>query len=368
MHFTLFHRDIHTKARAGSLVLAHGEVQTPVFMPVGTQAAVKGITMRDLKALGTQIMLGNTYHLFLRPGCDVIEKAGGLHNFIGWQDPILTDSGGYQVYSLANLRQVNNDGVTFRSHIDGTEFALTPEKVITTQETFGVDIMMQLDECPPTNAAKTQIATAVDRTVLWAQRSLAAWSKPETLLFGIVQGGLHADLRQRSAEELIKLDLPGYALGGFSVGEKIQDAYPVIASTAALLPEDRVRYLMGVGFPEDMVLAVGLGIDMFDCVLPTRCARTGMCFFSEGRLRIKNSCYRDDFTPIDPACRCYTCSNFSRAYIRHLFMAREITATILMTIHNIFYYLKLCRDIRKAILKNAFKQFQDDFFASLKYC
>jgi queuine tRNA-ribosyltransferase len=367
MHFTIDHRDINTKARTGKLSLPHGDVQTPVFIPVGTQAAVKSLTSRDLEDLGTQMILGNTYHLFLRPGCEVIEKAGGLHSFIGWPKPILTDSGGYQVYSLADLRKVNNDGVHFRSHIDGMEFSFTPEKVVAIQEALGVDIMMQLDECPSTNSNKTQIETAVNRTFHWAQRSLAAWSRSESLLFGIVQGGLHTDLRQQSVEKIIELNLPGYALGGFSVGEEMKDAYPVIKLTATFMPEDRPRYLMGVGFPEDIVTAVGFGIDMFDCVLPTRCARTGLCFFSEGRLRIKNACHKDDLTPIDPLCQCYTCKHFSRAYIRHLFLAKEITATILMTIHNIHYYLRLCQDIREAIQQDKFQQFYENFFASLRY-
>ncbi len=367
MKFSCDHTNLNTRARAGTLRLPHGDVQTPVFMPVGTQAAVKALTPRELDDVGAQIILGNTYHLFLRPGCDIIQKAHGLHGFMGWQKPILTDSGGYQVYSLAELRKVTDDGVVFKSHIDGTTFTFTPESVIKIQEELGVDIMMQLDECPATHATKQQIARAVDRTSLWAQRSGDAWSHRATSLFGIVQGGLHSDLRQQSAEALIALDLPGYALGGFSVGEDMQDAYPVIAQVADMLPHDKPRYLMGVGFPEDIVRSVGFGLDMFDCVLPTRCARTGMCFFSEGRLRIKNTCHRDAIEPIDPQCSCYTCRNFSRAYLRHLFMANEITAIVLMTIHNIYYYLDLCSRMREAIMKDTFQQFSDTFFASLKY-
>lgn len=365
MQFILEHKDAETKARAGKLSLAHGNVQTPVFMPVGTQGAVKGMTPRELQDLNTEIILGNTYHLFLRPGSDIIRKAGGLHRFIGWDRPILTDSGGYQVYSLADLRKLTDDGVAFRSHVDGSAFTFTPENVIEIQESFGVDIMMQLDECPPSGAAKTKIAEAVNRSILWAKRSADKWSCRDTGLFAIVQGGLHPDLRQKSAEALIDIGLPGYALGGFSVGEEMANACPVIDHTANLLPEDKPRYLMGVGFPEDIVRAVGFGIDMFDCVLPTRCARTGMCFYPRGRLRIKNATYRDDTAPIDPACTCYTCRNFSRAYLRHLFMANEITAVVLMTIHNLHFYLDLCRRMREAILNNRFDAFHQNFFANL---
>jgi len=364
MNFTLEHKDLSTKARAGKLSLAHGDVQTPVFMPVGTQGAVKGMTSRGLEDLNTQIILGNTYHLFLRPGCEIIKKAGGLHKFIGWNKPILTDSGGFQVYSLADLRKLNDDGVVFRSHVDGTSFTFTPESVIETQEGFGVDIMMQLDECPPSGATKNNIEEAVDRSILWAKRSADKWSSSTSNLFAIVQGGLHDDLRQKSAEALIDIDLPGYALGGFSVGEEMEKAYPVIEKSADLLPQSKPRYLMGVGFPEDIVKAVSSGIDMFDCVLPTRCARTGMCFYSEGRLRIKNARYKDDMTPIDPGCTCYTCQNFSRSYLRHLFMANEITAVILMTIHNLHFYLNLCTKMREAILNDKFKDFYDSFFDS----
>lgn len=367
MQFVLQHQDSETKARAGELSLAHGKVQTPVFMPVGTQGAVKGMTPRGLDDLKTEIILGNTYHLFLRPGCDIIKKAGGLHRFIGWDRPILTDSGGYQVYSLADLRKLTDDGVVFRSHVDGTAFTFTPENVIDIQEGFGVDIMMQLDECPPSGASKAKIEEAVDRSVLWAKRSADQWSCQTSNLFAIVQGGLHPDLRQKSAEALMDIDLPGYALGGFSVGEEMEKAYPVIDHTANLLPKDKPRYLMGVGFPEDIVRAVRSGIDMFDCVLPTRCARTGLCFFSKGRLRIKNATYKEDMAPIDPACTCYTCMNFSRAYLRHLFMANEITAVVLMTIHNIHFYLDLCRKMRTAILDNRFNKFYQDFFDQLIY-
>jgi queuine tRNA-ribosyltransferase len=365
MRFTVEHSDANSEARAGMLSLPHGDVPTPVFMPVGTQGTVKAMTMRDIEDTDAPIILNNTYHLFLRPGLELLEKAGGLHRFIGWQRPILTDSGGFQVYSLADLRKLTDEAVTFKSHIDGSVFTFTPESVVKLQEGFGVDIMMQLDECPPATADKEHISRAVNRSLLWAERSRDAWSSPQSSLFGIVQGGLHADLRLQSAEGLIKLDLPGYALGGFSVGEVMTDAYPVIEKTALALPREKPRYLMGVGTPEDIVRAVGYGVDMFDCVLPTRCARNGLCFCSQGKLRIKNACYTDDFTPLDAACSCYACRNFTRSYIRHLYMAREITALILMTIHNITYYLDLCCRLRQAILQDGYRRFCEEFFSGL---
>ncbi|MBM4310641.1 MAG: tRNA guanosine(34) transglycosylase Tgt [Deltaproteobacteria bacterium] len=362
MRFSL--DDTDGRARAATLELPHGTLTTPVFMPVGTQGTVKAMTTALLEDTGAQIILGNTYHLFLRPGADIIARAGGLHRFSAWQRPILTDSGGYQVYSLAKLRTLNDSGVTFQSHIDGSMVEFTPEKVVAFQELLGVDIMMQLDECPPTTANRDQITAAVQRSLLWAERSREAWQRRESALFGIVQGGLHEDLRAASAAGLIALDLPGYALGGFSVGEDMQHSYPAIAASAALLPPDKPRYLMGIGFPEDIVRAVGFGLDMFDCVLPTRCARNGLCFYSEGRLRIKNACYRDDMRPIDPQCACYACRTVSRAYLRHLFLADEISALVLMTIHNLHYYLELCRCMRAAIMAGRFREFQDSFLAS----
>lgn len=363
MRFSLDHTD--GAARAATLELPHGTVTTPAFMPVGTQGTVKSMTSGLLEDIGAQIILANTYHLFLRPGADIIGRAGGLHRFSAWPRPILTDSGGYQVYSLAKLRTLNDGGVTFQSHIDGATVHFTPEKVVAFQELLGVDIMMQLDECPPATAGRGHIESAVQRSLLWAERSRQAWSRKDCSLFGIVQGGLHEDLRRASAAGLTALDLPGYALGGFSVGEDMQLSYPVIASSAALLPPDKPRYLMGIGFPENIVRAVGFGLDMFDCVLPTRCARNGLCFLSGGRLRIKNACYRDDMRPIDPRCECYACRTVSRAYLRHLFLAGEISACVLMTIHNLQYYLELCRGMRAAIMAGSFRKFQDDFFSSL---
>jgi len=364
MHFVVEHTSSSTSARAGRLVVQHGEVLTPVFMPVGTQGTVKALTVRDIEAAGADMILCNTYHLFLRPGCDIISAAGGLHRFSGWHRPILTDSGGYQIFSLAALRKLSDAGAVFQSHLDGAIVTFTPEQVVAIQEGFGVDIMMQLDECPPATAPKSAVAAAVARSLGWARRSVAAWSRKETALFGIVQGGLHLDLRTQSAQELAALELPGYGLGGFSVGEEMEQAYPVIQQTAQLLPPDRPRYLMGIGFPEDIVRAVGFGIDMFDCVLPTRCARNGMCFTSRGRVKIRNACYKQDFQPLDPACSCYTCRTSSRAYLRHLFMAQEITALVLMTLHNVSYYITLCRRIRQAILEDRFDVFCQDFFST----
>ena len=361
MRFVVEHTIPTGQARTGRLFLQHGEVLTPVFMPVGTQGTVKTLTMRDIEEAGAQMILCNTYHLFLRPGYDCIAAAGGLHRFIGWHRPILTDSGGYQIFSLAALRSVTDEAAVFQSHLDGATITFTPEKVIAIQEGFGVDIMMQLDECPAAHAPKSVVAEAVQRSLLWARRSISSWSRTETALFGIVQGGLHKDLREHSARSLAELKLPGYALGGFSVGETMEQAFPVIEQTAALLPPDKPRYLMGVGFPEDIVTAVGLGIDMFDCVLPTRCARNGMCFTTQGRLKLRNACYKNDQRPLDPSCSCYTCQTYSRAYLRHLFMADEITALSLMTLHNVSFYISLCRRIREAILANQFSQFAKTF-------
>lgn len=361
MLFTVEHTDRSCSARAGRLVVQHGEVLTPVFMPVGTQGTVKALTVRDILETGAQIILCNTYHLFLRPGCDCIAAAGGLHHFCGWHQPILTDSGGYQIFSLAALRKVSDEGAVFQSHIDGSTVTFTPEQVVAVQEAFGVDIMMQLDECPPAHASKGAVAEATARSLLWARRSRDAWSRKETALFGIVQGGLHLDLRTQSARSLAELEFPGYALGGFSVGETMAQAFPVIEKTASLLPQEKPRYLMGIGFPEDIVTAVGLGIDMFDCVLPTRCARNGMCFTGQGRLKLRNACYKHDWRPLDPSCSCYACRTYSRAYLRHLFMAGEITALIMMTLHNVSFYITLCRRIREAICEDRFPQFSAAF-------
>ncbi len=334
---------------------AHGEVSTPVFMPVGTQGAVKALQQRELTAADAQIILSNTYHLYLRPGDDILYDAGGLHSFISWDRAILTDSGGYQVFSLSDLRKINDHGVEFRSHIDGTSHTFTPENVIRMQRVIGSDVMMQLDECIASNVDMSEVAAAMKRTVLWAERSIVALEehKPlygfEQMLFGIVQGGVYEELRHECVEKLIAMPFHGFAIGGLAVGEPIDDMYRITEYTARMLPEDKPRYLMGVGTPENMLRAIASGIDMFDCVLPTRNARNGMLFTSAGSLNIRNAKYKTDRQPVDGACECYTCLNFSRRYIRHLFVAGEILGLQLTTLHNITFYLRLMKEAREAI-------------------
>ncbi|MFO7156829.1 MAG: tRNA guanosine(34) transglycosylase Tgt [Pseudomonadota bacterium] len=348
--FELLQKDLGSRARRGRLTLPHGTVETPVFMPVGTAATVKAIAPDDLERIGAQIVLGNTYHLFLRPGHERIRALGGLHRFMAWERPILTDSGGFQVYSLASARKIDEDGVTFRSHIDGSLRRLTPEISIEVQQALGSDIIMAFDECPPAQSSRAYHEESLERTTRWALRSKEAWnSEGGSYLFGIVQGGLFADLRRRHAEELAALDLPGYALGGYSVGEPIPAMYESISISAPLLPEEKPRYLMGVGTPEDLVTCVGLGIDMFDCVLPTRTARNARLYTSEGVLNIRNARFADDPNPVDPNCRCYTCRTFSRAYLRHLFQAQEILAARLATLHNLTFYCDLMAEVRRQI-------------------
>jgi queuine tRNA-ribosyltransferase len=355
-------------ARTGILTTGHGDVETPAFMPVGTQATVKSLSPDDLRAAGTQIILANTYHLHLRPGEALIKEAGGIHRFMSWPGPILTDSGGYQVFSLADLRKISFDGVSFRSHIDGSSRHLTPESVIDIQLDIGSDIMMVLDHCAEYPCSRETAAEAVARTTQWAERSLAPYGPRvtrdgyERVIFAIVQGSVFEDLRERSARELTSLDFPGYAIGGLSVGESKKDLYGVAAFTAKLLPEDKPRYLMGVGFPEDLVEAVARGIDMFDCVMPTRNARNGTVFTSRGRVILKNSSNRDDFGPLDPDCDCYTCRNYSRAYLRHLFMAGEMLGPRLATVHSIRFYLHLMEEMRQVIKEDLFSQWRKEFY------
>jgi len=348
--FELLQRDPGSKARRGRLTLPHGTVETPVFMPVGTAATVKAIAPDDLERIGAQIVLGNTYHLFLRPGHERIRRLGGLHRFMAWDRPILTDSGGFQVYSLSASRKIEEEGVTFRSHIDGSLKKLTPEISIEVQQALGADVIMAFDECPPAQSSRAYHEQSMARTTRWTLRSKAAWD-PESgsNLFGIVQGGLFADLRKRHAEELAALDLPGYALGGYSVGEPIPDMYESVSLSAPLLPEEKPRYLMGVGTPEDLVTCVGLGIDMFDCVLPTRTARNARLYTSEGVLHLRNARFADDPEPLDPNCRCYTCENFSRAYLRHLYLAKEILASRLASLHNLTFFCDLMAEARRQI-------------------
>lgn len=337
-------------ARLGRLYTPHGVVDTPVFMPVGTQGTVKAMTPEELRALGAQMILGNTYHLYLRPGETIIREAGGLHQFIHWDGPILTDSGGYQVFSLAPLRRLTAEGVIFRSHLDGSEHLFTPEKVVTLQEALGSDIAMVLDECPPYPASRAEVAAAVARTTAWAARSLAAQTAAQAL-FGIVQGGVYRDLREQSARELVALDFPGYAIGGLSVGEPKELMYQVLDWTVPLLPPEKPRYLMGVGHPDDIIEAVARGVDMFDCVLPTRLGRHGGALTPFGRLNIRNACYARDFGPLVPGCDCYACRNYSRAYLHHLVRAGEILGLRLLTTHNLHFLLKLTTEIRAAIAR-----------------
>ena len=318
-------------------------------MPVGTQATVKAVGQDDLCALGVEILLGNTYHLMLRPGGELVGALGGLHRFMAWERAILTDSGGFQVYSLAQNRRITEEGASFQSHLDGSRWLLTPERSIEIQETLGADIIMAFDECPPSKAERPYLEESLARTTRWLQRCATAWSRGRSALFGIVQGGLDLELRRRHVAEVCAVELPGYALGGYSVGERPEEMHASVAEVAPLLPEDRPRYLMGVGTPVDLVTAVAAGVDMFDCVLPTRCARNGLLFTTQGRLNLRNRAHARDERPPDPACSCYTCRTHSRAYLRHLFAADELLALRLATLHNLHHYLELMRGARRAI-------------------
>jgi queuine tRNA-ribosyltransferase len=370
--FQISHRD--GRARRGRLTLAHGEVETPAFMPVGTRGAVKAVLNDSLETLGAEIILGNTYHLHLRPGDDLIARHGGLHKFMGWPRPILTDSGGYQVFSLAKMCRMSEEGARFQSHLDGTEYMLTPEKAADIQAQLGSDIAMVLDECPPWPAAEPAVRAAVERTARWARRARARHlsikdraaegvlaTNPGQAQFGIVQGGTFQNLRRESADRTIEGGFEGYAIGGLSVGEPNQAMYDVVDATAPVLPDDQPRYLMGVGMPDDLVEAVYRGIDMFDCVLPTRNARNGQLFVKTGVINIKNARYAEDDGPLDPECGCPVCGRYSRAYLRHLFMAGEITSAALNTLHNLHFYLDTMRRIREAIVFGTFGSFRQDF-------
>jgi len=353
------------KARAGSFHTPHGVIETPIFMPVGTQATVKAVTPAQLDEIGVQILLANTYHLFIRPGADLVAELGGLHAFMNWQKPILTDSGGFQVFSLGDLRKVTDEGVMFKSHLDGSKIFFTPELAIQVQEKLGADIIMTFDECPePTDRKLNE--SAIKRTSQWAQRCLRAKNRPDQALFGIVQGGVFSDLRKESAKFITSLDLPGYAMGGLSVGESKQQTYEILDMVDILLPQEKPRYLMGVGTPEDIIEGVRRGIDMFDCVLPTRLARHQTALTMNGRLNLMNAKHARDASPIDAECPCYTCRNFSRGYLRHLIMAKEILASTLLSIHNIFTLVELTRKLREAILQNHFEQRAQQFIYQLK--
>ena len=364
--FTQHQRSSQCDARRGEVATKHGMVQTPVFMPVGTQASVKAVTVENLVDIGAQIILGNTYHLFIRPGHALIERFGGLHGFMNWDRPILTDSGGFQIFSLKELATITEEGATFRSHLDGSKKFLSPEDAVKVQESLGSDIMMCLDTCIPYPADRSQTVESTALTGRWARRCREAHRKKEQLLFGITQGGMYPELRKESAETLIEIGFDGYAIGGLSVGESKQQMHDMTEATVAHLPDEQPVYLMGVGTPEDLVEGVWRGVDMFDCVMPTRNARNGTLFTSSGKVVIKNSRHREDQAPVDKHCGCYTCRNYSRAYLRHLFVSREILAYHLNTIHNLYYYLNLMQEIREAIEKDSFASFRNDFYGRLE--
>ncbi|MEA3339967.1 MAG: tRNA guanosine(34) transglycosylase Tgt [Chloroflexota bacterium] len=349
------------RARAGLLHTPHGQVPTPVFMPVGTQATVKAVSPRDLHDLGATVVLANTYHLYLRPGDERIARLGGLHQFMGWDGPILTDSGGFQVFSLAQRRKIDAGGVTFRSHVDGSAHRFTPEKAIAIQENLGADIIVCFDECAPPDDHEYNVQ-ALARTHAWAKRCQAAKSRDDQALFGIVQGGVFPDLRAQSARFLTRLGFAGYAIGGLSVGETKEQMHTSLEVVTLLLPTDRPRYLMGVGTPQDLVECVARGVDMFDCVLPTRMARTGTALARTGRLNLRNARFADDPAPIEPGCTCYACAHFSRAYLRHLVKAKEILAHQLISIHNLHLLLTIARELREAVLAGRFQAYREEFW------
>ncbi len=359
--YTLIHQDKNSKARLGKVTTAHGDFDTPAFMTVGTHATVKGLMFKDIQEAGAQIILSNAYHVYLKPGMEIIKKAGGLHKFMNWNKPILTDSGGYQVFSLALYRKMHDRGVEFQSHIDGSKHFLTPEDVIKIQETLGSDIMMPLDECVQYPCTKKESLVAMDRTVAWAKRSKEAHADTAGLLFGIVQGATYEDLRSDCAKRLVDLDFDGYSIGGVSVGESSNLIYNIIELVTGLLPLDKPRYAMGIGYPFDIVEAVDRGVDMFDCVIPTRYGRNGTAFTRQGKIVIRNSTYTEDFRPLDSQCGCYVCQNFSRSYLRHLFNAKEMLGLVLLSLHNVYFFLDLMRQIRQAIKTDKFSQFKQMF-------
>ena len=360
--FTLLSRSSESHARRGRLATLHGTIETPVFMPVGTQATVKAVTPEDLVALGAQIILSNTYHLHIRPGEGLIRDLGGLHRFMHWNRPILTDSGGFQIFSLKELTRITEEGAAFRSHLDGSRLFLSPEDAVAVQEALGSDVMMALDTCIPYPASREEAARATALTNRWARRCREAQHHTGQLLFGIVQGGMFLDLRLDAMAELADIGFDGYALGGFSVGEPKEEMLSLLAACVHRMPEDRARYLMGVGTPEDLVEGVFHGLDMFDCVMPTRNARNGMLFTSQGKLVIKNACYLKDERPPDENCSCSVCRNYSRAYLRHVFISNEIIACMLNSIHNLHYYCDLMAQMRRAIEEDRFFDFRNEFY------
>jgi queuine tRNA-ribosyltransferase len=368
MEFKVLHKDTQTAARSGLLTLDRGVISTPIFMPVGTQGTIKSLSPKDLEECAAQIILSNAYHLFLRPGLDIIREAGGLHKFMNWHKPILTDSGGYQIFSLSLLRKVKDEGLDFQSHLDGTRHFLTPEDVVRVQQALGSDIMMPLDECVHYPVSFQQAQMALERTTLWASRSKKEHDKDQRaaqgtqgVLFGIVQGSTYEDLRKRSAAELTEIGFEGYAIGGLSVGEPRDLRYNILHATLSHLPGDSPRYLMGVGLPEDILEAVSMGVDMFDCVVPTRYGRNGSAFTSQGRITVRNGEFSHDQKPLDPECGCYCCQNFTRSYLRHLFNSGEILGLRLVSYHNIYFFLDLMSKVRAAIQEGRFKEFKDSF-------
>ena len=361
--FTLIKECPHTGARAGILHTPHGDIETPIFMPVGTQATVKGLKVEDLKDLGAQIILSNTYHLYLRPGEDIVAQAGGLHKFMNWDRPILTDSGGFQVFSLSKLRKVSDEGVEFRSHLNGAKHFITPEKAIEIEEKLGADIIMAFDQCTEAGASYADACEAMRKTKIWLERCAKAKTRDDQMLFPIVQGNLFKDLRKKCVEDCLPYAKCGIAIGGLSVGEEKSVMYDILDFLNPLLPKDQPRYLMGVGSPDCLVEGYGRGIDMMDCVLPTRIARNGTAFTKKGKLVVKNASYKADFSPLDESCDCYTCKHYTRAYIRHLINADEMLGAELLSIHNLHFLLKVAHDCREAILGDYFPEFRKSFLA-----
>ncbi len=365
MFFQLHHTDYSSKARAGTITTDHGTIETPIFMPVGTQASVKTLSPDELIEAGAQIILGNTYHLYMRPGAELIRKFGGLHAFMNWKRPVLTDSGGYQVFSLKELRRINSEGVIFRSHLDGSKHLFTPESVLSVQQNLGSDIMMVLDECAPHPATYEYAQKSNLLTLEWAQIARELYEKHEFIyghkqfLFGIVQGSTYEDIRTHSATELVKMDFPGYAVGGLAVGETAEEMYKITNLCTDILPQEKPRYLMGVGMPENIIESIDRGIDMFDCVIPTRNARNGTVFTMNGKMVLKAARFKEDQQAIDPDCTCYTCRNFSRGYMRHLYNVNEYLGLRLATIHNVHFYLQLVREAREHILNDTFGEWKN---------
>ena len=366
--YRLIKKEKHTGARLGEIITPHGTFPTPMFMPVGTLASVKSLAPEELESMGASIILSNTYHLWLRPGEDIVEEAGGLHKFMNWDKGILTDSGGFQVFSLSDLRRIEEEGVHFRNHLNGSKMFLSPEKAINIQNKLGPDIMMSFDECPPFDESFDYVKKSVERTSRWAERGLKAHAKPDSQgLFGIIQGAGFKELRQQSARDLVSMNFPGYSIGGLSVGEPKESMNKVLEYTTPFIPEDKPRYLMGVGTADSLIDGVMRGVDMFDCVLPTRIARNGTCMTSKGRVVIKNAQYERDFGPLDDKCDCYTCRNYTRAYIRHLIKADETFGLRLTSYHNLYFLLNVMKDVRQAIMDDNLLEYRESFFEEYGY-